>query len=49
MSGYADDPLMLAPERHGFVGGLTKPFTIGKLREVLAPILGSNLRRRATS
>ena len=41
MSGHADDPAILDPERHGFKGVLTKPFESAKLREVLARVLGS--------
>ena len=39
MSGYALDPVMLEPERHGFKGVLAKPFEIEKLRENLARIM----------
>jgi CheY-like chemotaxis protein len=39
MSGYAHDPVLLAPERHGFKGVLTKPFNVRKLQEVLARLL----------
>ena len=42
MSGYALDPVMLEPERHGFKGVLTKPFDIEKLRENLSRIMYSS-------
>ena len=48
MSGYALDPVILAPERHGFKGVLTKPFDAGKMRENLARILyNSTVRKTA--
>jgi CheY-like chemotaxis protein len=40
MSGYPDDPVVLAPERHGFQGVLVKPFGSETLRKVLARVLG---------
>ncbi|MEI2723381.1 MAG: ATP-binding protein [Verrucomicrobiota bacterium] len=40
MSGYANDPVILEPERHGFEGALAKPFDTGKLSELLSRILG---------
>ena len=40
MSGYADDPVVLEPERHGFKGVLAKPFESARLREILARVLG---------
>ena len=36
MSGYAHDPVVLEPERHGFKGVLAKPFETGKLREIIS-------------
>jgi CheY-like chemotaxis protein len=39
MSGYAQDPVILEPERHGFNGGLAKPFTGDQLQEILARIM----------
>jgi two-component system cell cycle sensor histidine kinase/response regulator CckA len=39
MSGHAQDPVMLEPERHGFVGCLPKPFDGAKLQEILSPII----------
>ncbi|MCI0534386.1 MAG: ATP-binding protein [Verrucomicrobiales bacterium] len=36
MSGYADDPILLEPDRYGFRAALAKPFTLEQLREVLA-------------
>ncbi len=41
MSGYADDPVVLEPERHGFKGFLAKPFGRDKLEEMLARVMGS--------
>ena len=40
MSGYANDPVVLEPERYGFKGVLAKPFDKLKLREVLSRVLG---------
>jgi hypothetical protein len=34
--------VLLAPERHGFKGALTKPFDPGKLKEILARITGGS-------
>jgi CheY-like chemotaxis protein len=42
MSGYAQDPVILEPEPHGFNGTLAKPFDVGKLQEILARVLGSS-------
>ena len=39
MSGYAQDPVILEPERHGFRGGLAKPFTGDQLKEILARLM----------
>ena len=39
MSGYANDPVVLEPERYGFKGVLTKPFDRHSLRTVLARVL----------
>jgi PAS domain S-box-containing protein len=39
MSGYANDPAVLEPERYGFKGVLTKPFDRHSLRTVLARVL----------
>jgi CheY-like chemotaxis protein len=41
MSGHADDPVILDPERHGFKGVLAKPFESARLREILGRVLGS--------
>jgi PAS domain S-box-containing protein len=41
MSGYANDPAILEPERYGFKGVLAKPFDRDSLRRVLARVLGS--------
>lgn len=43
MSGYANDPAVLEPERHGFKGVLAKPFEIGQLREILSRVLGRGM------
>jgi signal transduction histidine kinase/ActR/RegA family two-component response regulator len=40
MSGYAHDPVILEPERHGFKGALAKPFERGKLREIISRVMG---------
>jgi CheY-like chemotaxis protein len=40
MSGYADDPVFLEPERYGFKGVLAKPFDRYSLQKVLARVLG---------
>ncbi len=42
MSGYALDPVMLEPERHGFKGVLRKPFEIEKLHENLSRVMYSS-------
>jgi signal transduction histidine kinase/CheY-like chemotaxis protein len=39
MSGYANDPVVLEPERHGFKGVLAKPFDRHSLRKVLDRVL----------
>jgi len=41
MSGHADDPVILEPERHGFKGVLVKPFESARLHGILARVLGS--------
>jgi len=41
MSGYANDPVVLEPERCGFNGALVKPFDIGKLQEMVSWVMGS--------
>ena len=41
MSGYALDPVILEPERHGFKGVLRKPFDVGKLQENLARVMNN--------
>ena len=41
MSGYDDDPVVMAPERHGFKGFLPKPFGAECLRQVLALVMGT--------
>jgi PAS domain S-box-containing protein len=40
-SGYANDPVILDHERHGFKGALVKPFDLGQLQEVLARVGGN--------
>jgi two-component system, cell cycle sensor histidine kinase and response regulator CckA len=41
MSGYADDPVLLEPEKHGFRGILRKPFESDSLRKALARVMGA--------
>jgi two-component system, cell cycle sensor histidine kinase and response regulator CckA len=41
MSGYANDPVVVEPRRHGFKGVLTKPFDKPALEEVLSRVLGA--------
>jgi two-component system, cell cycle sensor histidine kinase and response regulator CckA len=41
MSGYAEDPAVLEPERYGFKGVLPKPFGAHDLRDVLNRVLGA--------
>jgi CheY-like chemotaxis protein len=38
MSGYANDPVLLEPARHGFQGVLTKPFDSETLRGAVARV-----------
>jgi signal transduction histidine kinase/ActR/RegA family two-component response regulator len=40
VSGYADDPVIVDPVRHGFKGALAKPHGIAALRDLLAQALG---------
>jgi CheY-like chemotaxis protein len=40
VSGYANDPVVLEPERYGFKGVLPKPFETVRLREILSQVLG---------
>ncbi len=42
MSGYADNPAVLEPERHGFKGVLAKPFDIADLQKALAQAMESS-------
>ena len=42
MSGFADDPAVLEPERHGFKGVLAKPFDIADLQKALAQAMESS-------
>jgi hypothetical protein len=46
MSGYTRDPVILEPERHGFKGGLVKPFDSRKLHEILARVMNSSTASR---
>lgn len=39
-SGYSEDPILSAPEAHGFAGVLTKPYTFDELAERVEQILG---------
>jgi DNA-binding NtrC family response regulator len=39
MSGYADDPALLEPDRHGFKGTLAKPFNSESLGKTLAKVM----------
>lgn len=41
MSGYANDPVLLEHERHGFKGALAKPFKSAKLQEMLGRVMRS--------
>jgi CheY-like chemotaxis protein len=41
MSGYADDPVILDHQHHGFAEALTKPFELAALKETVARLLGS--------
>jgi CheY-like chemotaxis protein len=47
MSGYANDPVVLEPERYGFKGVLAKPFDRNGLRKILALVLGPASRGQA--
>jgi DNA-binding NtrC family response regulator len=40
MSGYADDPVVVEHERHGFKAALAKPFQTDRLREILGRVMG---------
>ena len=35
-SGYADDPVMVNPEKYGFTGSIPKPFVLAELSELLS-------------
>jgi len=41
ISGYASDPVMMEPERHGFRGALPKPFAPRKLQEMIFTVMRS--------
>jgi DNA-binding NtrC family response regulator len=49
MTGYADDPVVRDPGRHGFRGALTKPFSLGRLREIVSRIMDSTPSNTAAS
>jgi hypothetical protein len=40
VSGFANDAVVLEPERHGLKGVLPKPFDMVKLQEILARVMG---------
>ncbi len=40
-SGYADDPLMADYAQHGFVGAISKPYTVGELGMLLQRVINS--------
>ena len=42
MSGYANDPALLEPNRYGFKGVLTKPFDSDALRETVSRVRKRN-------
>jgi signal transduction histidine kinase/ActR/RegA family two-component response regulator len=42
MSGYAQEPVLVDYERHGFKGGLAKPFEFIALGEILARVMGES-------
>jgi CheY-like chemotaxis protein len=44
MSGYADNPVILDPGRHGFKGVLAKPFNMVELRKSISRIMGPGSR-----
>jgi two-component system cell cycle sensor histidine kinase/response regulator CckA len=41
MSGYANEPVMLEHDRHGFKSTLAKPFDRGNLQEILSRVMES--------
>jgi CheY-like chemotaxis protein len=40
LSGYADDPIIVDPVRHGFQAALAKPVGTAAMRDLLAQVLG---------
>ena len=48
MSGYANDPVILEPDRYGFQDVLTKPFGSERLGEVVARVRASSHRQPGT-
>ncbi len=48
MSGYAQEPVLVDYERHGFKGSLTKPFEFVALGEILARVMGEDRDHRTT-
>jgi PAS domain S-box-containing protein len=49
MSGYANDPVVLEPERYGFRSVLAKPFNSDNLGRTVARVLGSGGGESVTS
>jgi DNA-binding NtrC family response regulator len=47
MSGHIDSPVILRPERHGFLAALEKPFDAGKLQEMLSRVMDKSLGGKA--
>ncbi|MEO1370033.1 MAG: hypothetical protein AAFX50_22860, partial [Acidobacteriota bacterium] len=45
-SGYSNDPVMAQYRDHGFVGVMTKPFTLQDLRRILDQAMREPLPRR---
>jgi DNA-binding NarL/FixJ family response regulator len=41
MSDHTGDPVLLEPERYGFLGVLSKPFASDTLRSTLTSVVGS--------
>ena len=39
-SGYSNDPVMAAPEEHGFKGVLAKPFTLDSISRMVNQVMG---------
>jgi two-component system, cell cycle sensor histidine kinase and response regulator CckA len=49
MSGYANEPVLMDFERHGFKGSLAKPFESSALGEILAQVMGGGPALPTTS